>query len=425
MNRLRASAGGGGSGFSPLGAALDLWFARDLYANYGMRQTLAEATTFSRASVADWRDAAGTGFSTQAGNNVLRRDGRGALIEESRTNTVPNSTCAGAVAGTPGTLPTGWGTSLAAGISQQIVGSGTSNGIPYVDIRLSGAATGVSQVIFTDFTSIVASSGQSWAGYVFINAVSGSLNNISLSQVVIREGTSAGAFVRDEVANFSLALSSVLQRAVVQIASANASTQRVGFRIFVESVGAIDITLRIGLPQLEQASSALSPILTSGSSATRAADVLSSSFSLSGDLTFVIIGRATNTNLARLLALTDGTNNNAREIFLNSNNLTMQQTVGGVGTGGGSVTIPSVGTRFAYAARFADTVAGAAASLNGATPVTLSYASVPTGLTTLNIGNRATNDRAWNQFIERVLVFPTAVNNATLQSYSTLATWGG
>jgi len=46
------------------------------------------------------------------------------------------------VAGTPGTLPTNWGVSAPAGLATSVVGLGTENGLPYVDLRINGTATG-------------------------------------------------------------------------------------------------------------------------------------------------------------------------------------------------------------------------------------------------------------------------------------------
>src|SRR5262249_49436220 len=56
-----------------------------------------------------------------------------------QVNQLRNPTAAGAVPGSPGTLPTNWrqggGTG---GLTQTVVGTGTENGIPYLDYRLQG-----------------------------------------------------------------------------------------------------------------------------------------------------------------------------------------------------------------------------------------------------------------------------------------------
>src|SRR4029077_4515010 len=103
--------------------------------------TLPVGTTFTRNSVATYFDATGT-MQTATANiprwpySTATGELRGLLIEETRTNVIKNSTMAGAVAGTPGTNPTFWQVGLSTtGFTQQIVGTGTENGIAYIDYR--------------------------------------------------------------------------------------------------------------------------------------------------------------------------------------------------------------------------------------------------------------------------------------------------
>src|SRR6187399_24135 len=91
--------------------------------------------TFTRASTATYFDA--SGVMQTAATNAPRWDYdpstkqlKGLLIEEVRTNIVRNSTMAGAVAGSPGTLPTGWVVNLPVGVTQTI-STGTDNGLAY------------------------------------------------------------------------------------------------------------------------------------------------------------------------------------------------------------------------------------------------------------------------------------------------------
>jgi hypothetical protein len=101
--------------------------------NFVGATSLNSSVTFTRASTGTFFNSAGV--LTSAATNAPRFDfnpstlaAQGLLIEESRTNSIRNNTMVGAVAGTPGTLPTNWSESLG-GVTRQVVGTGTTNGI--------------------------------------------------------------------------------------------------------------------------------------------------------------------------------------------------------------------------------------------------------------------------------------------------------
>lgn len=103
------------------------------------------------------------------GANVAANWGvAGALALTDLDNRITNSTMLGAVAGTPGTLPTNWGLqSTVSGITKQIVGFGASDptfGLPYIDLRFSGTAGANGQygISLDTATNIPATQGQSW-----------------------------------------------------------------------------------------------------------------------------------------------------------------------------------------------------------------------------------------------------------------------
>ena len=77
-------------------------------------------------------------------HNPTTGESLGLLVEEQRTNSIRNNTMVGAVAGTPGTLPTNWSTFItgATGISREVVGTGVESGINYLDLRFFGTSTG-------------------------------------------------------------------------------------------------------------------------------------------------------------------------------------------------------------------------------------------------------------------------------------------
>jgi hypothetical protein len=202
-------------------------------------------------------------------HNPTTGESLGLLVEEARTNSIANNTMVGAVAGTPGTNPTGWFlTASANSISPEIVGTGVEDGITYVDIRYSGTSTGASafSILASLPAAITAVTGQSWTGSAYVKLQAGSLSNVTNTLQSVNGRSSIGAGLEFTNATYTPTSDSLgVQRRTVSITLANASTERISHTIFnatYASGAAIDITLRIGLPQLEQGAFATSVIPT-------------------------------------------------------------------------------------------------------------------------------------------------------------------
>jgi surface protein len=193
-----------------------------------------------------------------------------------RTNHIRNNTAVGVVVGTPGTPPTNWVMQTKEGLTRQVVGSGTEAGITYVDIRYSGVtASDVSSLIQPEnVTAVVAAPGQSWSASAWLALVGGSLSGLNVTHRVTGRD-SAGSFLESTATE--PALTGSLTRYEVSRTFTNTAIERVTYDIsLTNAIGAaIDITLRIGLPQLARGSRASTPIRTSGSTVTRSADVIS------------------------------------------------------------------------------------------------------------------------------------------------------
>lgn len=201
----------------------------------------------------------------------------GLLVEEARTNTIRNSTIQGAVVGAPGTLPTNWlFTAGTTGIACQVIATGIEAGVPYIDLRYTGtaASTSACSTRYDGSTNAAAASGQAWTLSAFCKLVAGSLNGIYAVGNQFIENNSAGSFLTGGAVNF--APTATLQRYAGTRTLTDASVAYVacGLSLGVTSGQTIDVTLRIGLPQLELGASATSPIPTYGSSAIRSADVV-------------------------------------------------------------------------------------------------------------------------------------------------------
>jgi ABC-type cobalt transport system substrate-binding protein len=256
--------------------------------NFAGSRTLDPRITFTRTSSATYTGP--DGLIKIAPVNSPRFDHRynpttgeieslGLLVEEQRTNSIRNNTMVGAVAGTPGTAPTSWSVSSTGNdITREIVGTGTENGITYIDIKYSGTPTVGNnvQINFETVNAISASSGQSWSISAYIALIAGSLSGTSMTFSMLETDGSTG--VSDKAKSISPSAGSLaVKREVHSVALTGATTTHIQPRIRVGyTIGTpIDITLRIGLPQLELGAFPTSVIPTTASTVTRTADNVS------------------------------------------------------------------------------------------------------------------------------------------------------
>jgi hypothetical protein len=227
---------------------------------------LSDILNITRAGPAGYFDSTGT--YKQATANVAREDYDPATIVAQ--NAIRNSAAAGAVAGTPGTAPTNWTFVVPSGLTGTVVGTGTENGTPYVEYRWAGTVNAAGQILIAYFESgagsPAASSGQTWTNSASVRLTGGSLAGVNM--VIGMDELDAGnaLLVGGTVAFAPSAAALGTSRPAYTRTLTNASTAKV--RPYVYSALAngatIDITLRIGLPQLEQGSVARAPIATTG-----------------------------------------------------------------------------------------------------------------------------------------------------------------
>lgn len=187
------------------------------------------------------------------------------LDEAAATNRIANPRAEGTVAGTPGTAPTGWTvTSTTSSVTRTIVGVGTENGIPYIDIRYAGtpSASFNISVQFIGTNVCAAAVGQTWTASVYIKLQAGALTNVTNVGLRITEaGGSSPPLTIQSITPTGAALSG--QRHVVSRTISVSDTQYVWCRYFcsVTSGSAVDFTLRFAGAQLELGATATSLIL--------------------------------------------------------------------------------------------------------------------------------------------------------------------
>lgn len=347
---------------------------------------------------------------------------RGLLIEEQRTNSIRNNTGVGAVVGNPGTDPTSWAVSPSgAGVTKEIVATGTENGIAYVDIRYSGtpsSGTNVS-ISFEGTNNIVASSGQTWTESVFVKLQAGAFTNTTTTLSLL--GTNGTSGTESFASSTITSTPSDLRNCRLSVTGtlANAGTTHIQPRVRIGyTIGAaFDITLRIGLPQLEQGAFATSVIPTTTTALTRNADVASmtgtnfSSWYNQSEGTFV--GYATTLKASAvaapiLIAQVSGGNDRHQMAVYTQ---TVATVVGGaVQVAMGANTNATARTAYAYKLN------DYATSTNGGAVVTDTSATVPT-VNYLSIGKfDFGGGESLSGHIQRISYYPVRLVGTTLQA---------
>lgn len=172
-------------------------------------------------------------------------------------NGIRNPNMAGAVAGTPGTLPTNWSIGGAAGLTTSVVSSGVQSGLAYVDVRFVGTTSGTFATVLMDAAGIIAASnGQAWTGSATVSVVGGSLSNITSVALTTNVLDSASAVLQQLSTSISPTGTATRFSNSGTISNTSAAFVRPLIGLNYSSGVAIDITLRIGYPVLEQAASA-------------------------------------------------------------------------------------------------------------------------------------------------------------------------
>ncbi len=346
---------------------------------------------------------------------------QGLLIEEQRTNSLRNNTMVGASA--PSTLPTNWLLNVG-GLTIGVVGTGTENGIAYIDIRFSGTPTQTfASVRFESNTQVVAANGQTWTNSFYVRRVSGSNTNITSFENRIFYRDSGGTVLLESSSSIAGLLENTSisgSRTTFAYTSSAATTAFVNSAVYlVTTIGsAIDITLRIGLPQLEQGAFATSVIPTTTAATTRSADIASIGTlspwynATEGTLYAEASPQVSNVSGCALVELSTDVQNRIGMFKLTStgnaslavlvSNVTQASTNSGAWTATGKMT-------GAYATN------DFASSLNGSAAATDATGTVPT-VTTLTLGRRTDNANVLNGHLRRITYTPRRLTNAELQS---------
>ena len=360
-------------------------------------------------------------------HNPTTGESLGLLVEEARTNSITNNTMVGAVAGTPGTLPTGWpfqsGGGL--GLSVSIVGTGTESGVAYLDWRISGTASANTSATIC-FGRGSALTAQTWTVSSYLKLAAGSLSGVTSMTLDLIEETAANVFITGSQYSITLptTASLITQRPTASrtlTGGATVALIRTNLSVNVSSGSTVDFTIRIGLPQLEQGAFATSVIPTISTTVTRAADVASvtgTNFSSWYNQTEGTFFCSTFAPKGAIVYGTGDTFDNTQYVTATaSNNVTIRSG----GAGSATLTAPISTTTVTniahgYAAN------NFAAVSNGGTIATDTSGAVPLAQVRLKLGSSAwdtSGDNNINGHIKRLTFWPIRLPNTTLQAITT------
>ena len=391
--------------------------------------TGASLITFTRASSGTFVGSAGV-LQTAAtdvprfDHNPTTSESLGLLVEEARTNSVTNNTMVGAVAGTPGTNPTGWtfATAQSNGLTISIVGTGVENGINYIDYRFNGTTVASPNACAFGFVNAAAATGQTWTASMYWKLAAGSATGAANWQLGIIENTAVGTFVTGAFYTQTTPTSAALitQRpTATRTLSGGVTVGLVSHTMNITVAGntAIDFTIRIGMPQLEQGAFATSVIPTTSATVTRAADVVSitgSAFSGWYNQTEgTVYHQGKTPTVANFFSIDDNTVNNRITSYMTSTTAPFLF----VQTGGAAIanltsSAITAGSLFAQANAYK--AADFAISTNGGTVSTASSGAVPV-VNKMVIGASVGGGAPVNGTIKRLTYWPTRLANTTLQ----------
>ena len=246
------------------------------------------------------------------------------------------------------------------------------------------------------------------------------------------EYTSGGAFITFNTVVVASATSAALstQRATAtQTLNGGATTAfLLPYFELVLSGAAIDITLRIGLPQLELGAFATSVIPTTTTALTRSADVASvntlspwyNSTASTLYAEWTPIAATMPTGATQVIAIfNDTTANNTQNLFQSQTVATkasQNMLSGGVNPG----RIDSGGAYSNATAKAATVFAASdrAISVNGTAATTSTSGALPTSITRLELGGNG-GFNYLNGYLRRITYYPRRLSNAELQTITT------
>ncbi|CAB4163638.1 hypothetical protein UFOVP810_38 [uncultured Caudovirales phage] len=382
----------------------------------GAKSTLLAAPNYLSPTVTYTRTGIATGVTPtndtyEVAANVPRYNAVGDLIwEGQRTNLVVNPRWEGAVAGTPGTLPSSTGTFIApTGITREVVGVTTVNGAAEYQVRFAGTPSSTGEItVYPLPAATAAATGANVVTAVQARIVAGSLTNITSVSLRVLEYLGV-AYVREGALAISLTASRT-SFSFVRTMGAGVDSAIIAYTIIGVAGQPMDITLGLALPEVELApfsSSAILPPIGAPAISTRGADTGRFNVTPTGSIVFAARpGQAAPTGFSQVfMSVNDGFDSNRWDFVCvpGGNDIRLQRVVANIGSNTASLGTQVPGTMI-YCAMSWDSVGNGAAKTRGGTYRTI--ASGPTGMTGGRLGNRISGLASLFGSIAYVAVLP-------------------
>ena len=411
--------------------------------NFARSKKLDPRITFTRTSSATRTNAQGLievvsadtpRFEHSYNSSTGSVNSLGLLVEESRTNSIRNNTMVGAVAGTPGTNPTSWtyATAQSNGLTVSIVGTGIENGINYIDYRFNGTTVASPFACAIGIDNASAATAQTWTASLYWKLASGTTTGITNWQIGVIENTSGAAFVSGAFYTQTSPTSAALitQRpAATRTLSGGATVGMVSYPLNIPVAGntAIDFTIRLGMPQLEQGAFVTSVIPTVASTRTRAADNASmtgtnfTSWYNSSEGTLFAASRINalgGSNYPGIAYVDDGTSNNCIGFYINdagSDTIGAEAYISNVAQYGLSSSATTANQLNKVISAYKVNDFAAAFNIGSNAVQTDTSGSVPT-VNRLIIGDLRGSSAKLNGTISQLLYYPRRLTNTQLQN---------
>jgi hypothetical protein len=434
---------GFGPGFAPgrqgwrgaKGAVLDL----DYVAGRGFGHTLADHVC-GRGSAAFTPDA--TGRWQTIPPETPRRTNAGLFLEYGATNALQNSALAGAAAGDPGLLPSGWVARAPEGTRLSVDEVATVRGLPSITLRLVGRASGGAfELRFGAPADIAAAPRQNWVFSAFLQRLA--RRNLSDLGLRLQALDGAGLVLASSATGAVADQIDLWARPFCRVVGTPSGTAAMAgmFESMQDFSGGVvlDERIRIAAPQVES----WDPLLTAQPFPTSPIPTFGAAASRSGEYVFLSLGGLGLTNRLTCVVVAEAPPEPRRNAtFVEFNSGYFAKNILGLRIGGDAarlelhvrgldeeaasflhVAAPPPGSLFGAA--FTADGNTLALSANGSDAASgPSGKPIMNGYPQLNIGGMWSGVHQAHGFIKRLVVFPFAVSPADLPDLAAPARWG-